>query len=441
MTSLRFVPPAWAVEDAAVHVGRDGETVLEVVSTRQCADDDVVWFRIFCAECHSSNDEYDEGVPLATYGVSCRVAVPRKTTGFNGFVEVEVASPGMVEAFVLALHSGTVPGELSARNVYALLAVAVALERPSIEHLAAQVAAATMTWRTVFRAAAYAIARNNDDLLRACFSIVKTAKGKIQYERGMLTSGNDSCPVSFFQELSDKEVAEKSPYFGTSTLIDNSDTTSLASRLAGLADDTPVPSDSVFDPQLRRCYLVRRRGNDDDEFSLYDDETLSLLVTGRKGATFTFSSTKCNPSFLGEASSSLGGSRFVLHDWGVDGLPTSCPLHHRKVRAAATYTANVLGRVPNTMRVAVLVGSKPVRFRTRPARWNDKLQMWTLEFQERVKRASKKNFQLLDETNTVKLLFGKVSKNRFSLDFAPPFAPTTALFVALTTFASKLVAA
>ena len=41
----------------------------------------------------------------------------------------------------------------------------------------------------------------------------------------------------------------------------------------------------------------------------------------------------------------------------------------------------------------------------------------------------------------VRLLFGKVSKNRFSLDFAPPFAPASALFVALTTFASKLVVA
>ena len=107
-----------------------------------------------------------------------------------------------------------------------------------------------------------------------------------------------------------------------------------------------------------------------------------------------------------------------------------------------TYRANVLGRVPNSMRVATIDGDDVLRFRTRAPKWSDKVQMWTMDFQGRVKRASKKNFQLhLVDDDEVRLLFGKVSKNRFSLDFAPPFAPASALFVALTTFASKLVVA
>ena len=36
------------------------------------------------------------------------------------------------------------------------------------------------------------------------------------------------------------------------------------------------------------------------------------------------------------------------------------------------------------------------------------------------------------------MLFGKVTKNRFTLDFRPPMTVTKALAVALSTFADKL---
>jgi len=58
-----------------------------------------------------------------------------------------------------------------------------------------------------------------------------------------------------------------------------------------------------------------------------------------------------------------------------------------------------------------------------------------------VKLPSKKNFILVDHSEDEErslLMFGKVTKNRFTLDFREPFTPTQALFVALTAFASKL---
>jgi len=299
-----------------------------------------------------------------------------------------------------------------------------------------------------------------------------------------------------------------------SSAEDRDDDAETAAELAGVCDDTasappppkksppPVllkgdedvqPTSVAFAPGMRRCYLVRRKavaravdgvpGTRDDEFCLYDDATLQLLccARGRKhGATFEMALARCAddepfyaaqaPEFLARSTATLSGSRFVLRDWGLDDLPgggddaagvAGC-LPARRVRGAVTYAYNVLGREPNSMRVAVVdhggAGDPRVhRFRTRPAKWNARLQMWTLDFQTRVKLASKKNFQLLDVADDdhahasspsprapaahVKLLFGKCSKNRFALDFAPPFAPATALFVALTTFASKLVAA
>mmetsp|Transcript_2974 Transcript_2974/g.3837 ORF Transcript_2974/g.3837 Transcript_2974/m.3837 type:complete len:317 (+) Transcript_2974:1-951(+) len=256
----------------------------------------------------------------------------------------------------------------------------------------------------------------------------------------------------------------------------------LALQLAGedkekIVSASPVSHGvSLFSSQLRRCYLVRRKGvtigeRDGiacDEFCLYDDHSLQLLVSarGRKGSScFSLALARSSdedmfftpaaPEFLGQSTGNISGSRFILRDWGIDHLPLGClSTLQRRVRAAVTYKANVLGRVPNSMRVALVHSSNTDhrrivhRFYTRKAIWNSKLSMWTMDFQSRVKLASKKNLQLIQESSSgdssppqVKLLFGKVSKNRFSLDFAPPFAPATALFVCLTTFASKLVAA
>ena len=84
-----------------------------------------------------------------------------------------------------------------------------------------------------------------------------------------------------------------------------------------------------------------------------------------------------------------------------------------------------------------------------------------MDFRGRVTRASKKNFLLVDARHNpdaayhdepgkaavvgpdapVLLLFGKVQKDRFSLDFGSPFTPVSAIFVALSTFANKLAVA
>lgn len=94
---------------------------------------------------------------------------------------------------------------------------------------------------------------------------------------------------------------------------------------------------------------------------------------------------------------------------------------------------------------------------TRKPRWSERLDAWTMDFRGRVTRASKKNFQLVpvplafsknpteytaDHASAPALLFGKVSKDRFSLDIAPGcLGPLTAFAIALTTFASKLAVA
>ena len=79
------------------------------------------------------------------------------------------------------------------------------------------------------------------------------------------------------------------------------------------------------------------------------------------------------------------------------------------------------------------------------------------DFRGRVLRASKKNFQLVavplalrdeaatytaDHASAPALLFGKVTKDRYSLDFSPGcLGPMQAFAIALSTFASKIAVA
>jgi hypothetical protein len=88
-------------------------------------------------------------------------------------------------------------------------------------------------------------------------------------------------------------------------------------------------------------------------------------------------------------------------------------------------------------------------FETKKPAWNETLGAWTLNFQGRVKMASKKNFMLVAEQGNEQmehefsedrmyLRFGKVSKTRFSLDFAAPLSPILALAIAASSFAHKI---
>ncbi|KAJ0395590.1 hypothetical protein P43SY_009251 [Pythium insidiosum] len=88
-------------------------------------------------------------------------------------------------------------------------------------------------------------------------------------------------------------------------------------------------------------------------------------------------------------------------------------------------------------------------FETKKPSWNEELGAWTLNFQGRVKMASKKNFLVVPEVGNdameaefgegkTYLRFGKVTKARFALDYQAPMSPIIALAIACSSFAHKI---
>ena len=239
---------------------------------------------------------------------------------------------------------------------------------------------------------------------------------------------------------------------------------------------------------LKRCYFVRNRGYGIDgtqtRFLLRSESNNELILAActTSGKTFALSTdpddfSSTSPSFLGHIDCTFTGTTFSLFDYGIpwgkvpkDALPEAKAIEH----CAVVYDTNVLGRVPNSMTVVVprwpldfdANGPEPRahgkvectsdlagkykgkrhrnvvnRLRTRKPIWSDDLEAWTMDFHGRVKVASKKNFLLVseDDDQKVVLLFGKVTKTFFSLDFGPPMTATQAVTVALSSFADKLM--
>ena len=85
-------------------------------------------------------------------------------------------------------------------------------------------------------------------------------------------------------------------------------------------------------------------------------------------------------------------------------------------------------------RVIILKTRKPI--------WSDEADAWTMDFNGRVKLASKKNFQLVDINNDKEktlMNFGKVTKQHFSLDYCKPMTLIQCFAVALTSFSDKMM--
>jgi len=200
--------------------------------------------------------------------------------------------------------------------------------------------------------------------------------------------------------------------------------------------------------------------------------------------------------YLGFMESNFLGNEFTLHDYREN-------IGRKKFHelALVDYEINVLGRVPNSLKAALprwdaeqgmkgqsrslsdryrqsnktrfsadlnIIQKLSVKkgdeyqaveleeeedlliFDTKKPSWSEELQAWTLNFNGRVKMASKKNFLLVPEAKnesmdeefgaeTVCLRFGKVEKDRFSLDFRHPISPIQAMAICLSSFSTKLV--
>ncbi len=76
----------------------------------------------------------------------------------------------------------------------------------------------------------------------------------------------------------------------------------------------------------------------------------------------------------------------------------------------------------------------------KPPKWSPENEAFVLDFFDRVKKASVKNFQLINELDEefIMLQFGKVDEHIFTMDFQWPITPAQAFGICLSSFDNKL---
>jgi hypothetical protein len=110
------------------------------------------------------------------------------------------------------------------------------------------------------------------------------------------------------------------------------------------------------------------------------------------------------------------------------------------------YKARMRGIMqPRRMEIDTLSSEADI-LQNKPPHWNEALNCWCLNFRGRVKLASVKNFQLVQQSaglgvdDPVVMQFGKIDDDVFVLDFNPTIlSPAQAFSVALSTFNGRMI--
>jgi len=151
--------------------------------------------------------------------------------------------------------------------------------------------------------------------------------------------------------------------------------------------------------------------------------------------------------YLGCVVPNFWGTCFTLYDSGTDlealsaqsPEATQLPLKQRSAIDIIGYATNILGECPRKVIVDFERNGEKHHYENLGPRWDKKLQSYALPFFGRVKKASAKNFQLVAnaDPNTIFLMFGKIKKDVFCLDYRGPIAHLDAMAIAVAALAKK----
>lgn len=182
--------------------------------------------------------------------------------------------------------------------------------------------------------------------------------------------------------------------------------------------------------------------------------------------TMSSSSFEKDENFLGKLRSNFFGSEYYLYDNGCNNKKSDNMKITRNIISSIEYETNILGLsgprkfkiyIPNInesneyisikddsdksklIKLGQKESSEVIPFKNKLPQWNERLKSYCLDFNNRVKKASIKNFQICDlkNENLIFLQFGKQGEDVFSLDFKYPFSPLQAFGISLSSLDNK----
>ncbi|ORX48968.1 Tub-domain-containing protein [Piromyces finnis] len=301
---------------------------------------------------------------------------------------------------------------------------------------------------------------------------------------------NDEPPLNIHFNHNLPNTSHQSNNSGNNDSSDRVDIERLAesssSSLLGLRYTPKNLEDIILKPvsldQSIKCTLIRSKVKNIPSYELYiehTDSTFSLLLYSRKvrignhneyvitRKVFT-TSVPDESEIIGRLKSNFVGTAFVLYDNNKKYVKKDNEDELRAELGAVLYEPNILGfKGPRKMKVITtrldengdFIPCKPhhaketlierskdpfdkemlVLYNKSP-QWNEETQSYVLNFNHRVRIASVKNFQIVnnDDLDYIIMQFGKKKKNIFTLDFRYPFSALLAFAIALTSLDTKI---
>mmetsp|Transcript_77250 Transcript_77250/g.179134 ORF Transcript_77250/g.179134 Transcript_77250/m.179134 type:complete len:522 (-) Transcript_77250:99-1664(-) len=193
-------------------------------------------------------------------------------------------------------------------------------------------------------------------------------------------------------------------------------------------------------------YELRLDHSDELLLSALREDEQSACRLFEHGAASPETSEHCE-AFLGTVTPNFWGTAFELGDSGTDVEALTrraphargLPLRQRRCLCKIGYETNILGDSPRRITVDFERDGSKYHMENVQPRWDKKLNSYALPFFGRVKKASAKNFQLVvdGDHNTIFLMFGKISKDVFCLDFRSPLALLDSMAIAVAAMAKK----
>lgn len=335
---------------------------------------------------------------------------------------------------------------ISATQVFTLFMWATVLELSSLVEACREVILNTIDATTVALTLAAAHATNDEGLLHRCYWCLRGAM-----------CGVGGVPPSWLDGKSPSRLVRGTLSYKASCQTPLCVLASVMSAdLALKREKWLTPKDSYTLCQVHR--LKDPSGSYPHTYEMRLDHTNEIVMTAiredeqsacrifERSAAGTNRSEHCE-EFLGAVVPNFWGTLFSLYDSGADlntlirRVPEAkdLPLRERTTLCKIGYETNILGDCPRKITVDFERGSTRYHMENVAPRWDKKLNSYALPFFGRVKKASAKNFQLVvdNDPNTIFLMFGKISKDVFCLDYRGPLAPLDAMAIAIAALAKK----
>lgn len=235
--------------------------------------------------------------------------------------------------------------------------------------------------------------------------------------------------------------------------------------------------------QNMKCTVIRRKEKNQMVCELYienTDSSFTLLLVAKKVRNgnksefiiskkpFQVENVETEENIIGRVRSNFIGTAFVVYDNNKKKVNKDDIENLRKELCSVIYESNILGfKGPRKMTIIIprldenenYIKCKPKNVKetlierskdpfdkeilvlhNKSPQWNEETQSYVLNFNHRVRIASVKNFQIInnDDLDYIIMQFGKTRKNIFTLDFRYPFSALIAFSIALTSLDPKL---